>query len=104
MTKDLFNPNRLAIWSEGHLKNWELQLLPVDAAPSIRFGYKSSEQSVGEVLWVAMDQLVSPKGEPSVFYLEHNPKGKCALGAIRARPEDEWHLNERILFELASTL
>jgi len=84
-----------APFTKGKGKHFGLELCPPEVAPEYRLKYKN--QPLGERLYVAMRPITSSDGEPRIFVLGRNADG-LFLDAIRARPDDKWHPNNKFIF------
>jgi hypothetical protein len=84
-----------APFTKGRGRQFGLELCPPEVAPEYRLKYK--DQPLDERLYVAMRPIISSDGEPRIFVLGHNADG-LFLDAIRARPDDKWHPNNKFMF------
>ncbi len=97
-TEELFDPKRLAVWSEQELDGYVLELCPEEVGPRLRDQYE--DQPNGEVLWIAMNRITDSGGYPSVFYVKRIDHGQRWLNGDCANPGNRWRLVDRIVFRL----
>lgn len=97
-TTELFDPKRLATWSEQELDGYVLELNPGEVGPRLREQYE--DQPNGEVLWIAMERIAGSDGYPRVFDVERDGVGERWLYGGYASPDGRWGLDGRIVFRL----
>jgi hypothetical protein len=80
-------------------KELGLELCPAEVGPQYRLQYKN--QPMNEWLYVGMEPIADPYGNPNVFLLEHYTRGLW-LSNSWAKPDREWRPEDEFVFGLAS--
>lgn len=86
-------PTTAQIWERADALGLD-RCLP-DDGPNLRLAYQ--DQPVGEVIYIAMDQIADAGGNPNVFRLERYDDGLWLLGNY-APPDFQWRLGSVLVF------
>jgi hypothetical protein len=97
-TDVLFDPKRLAKWSEDNLDGQVVELCHTEDGPHLRAHYK--DQPNGEVLWIGMERVTGSGGIPRVFRVERGYYGSRWLSSYWTEPGVRWNLDSEFVFRI----